>query len=308
VPSPEPLQPYRRVQAKAEEDLLRILEATAKAIQKRIGGLPSGVGGDIRKSQLIMTLSAIRKMQRAMWLGPIGSALAQSVVDAEEAAEIAIETMTRVAYGALGKPAADALILGLRLAAQSGLKSDSARRKRELSERVYRQASIQTGKVEDLIRQGIISKLSARELAATVYEHISPTTKGGASYAALRLARTEINNAFHGRQLEGAKRPGITGAKWNLSGSHRVPDECNVYAAFNGDGVYPVDDVPEKPHPQCFCFLTYETMSSDDFQKSLAAGDFDAEIDRRTRANLQRLGAMKPPALTKAKRRSRRSV
>lgn len=290
-PSPEPFQPYRRVQGAAERDLARILESTAKAIRKRMSTLRPGVGGDVRKAQLTATLAAIKRLQRLMWVGAINPRIARGVDDAEKAAESAIETMTRVAYAALPERVADVLVAGLRASAESGLKSDAARRKRELSARVYHQFALQSGKIEEVIRQGIISNLSAKELADTVYRYVSPTTPGGSSYAAMRLARTEINNAFHERQLEGANRPGVKAVKWNLSGSHVVPDKCNVYAAHNkGTGHWPVGQVPDKPHPQCFCFLTYVTIAPRDFKKALERGDFDAEIDRRTRENLARLG------------------
>lgn len=286
---PEPIKDYAKVQVKYDAETARILELTAKRIRARIARAGMGIGGQIRKAQLTATLNAVVTMLNAMW-ATIDATLDAGVDAGTEAAEDAIEAMTRVAYAALSPQVAETLVNGLRASAESGLKSDKARRKRELSERVYNQRDLSKGKVEETIRAGLISNLSARELAADVYGYVSPTTPGGASYAAMRLARTEINNAFHERQLEGAKRPGVSAVKWNLSGSHRVPDECNVYAAHNGDGVWPVDGVPEKPHPQCFCYLTYETMKSDDFIKALESGDFDDEIDRRTKLNMARLG------------------
>lgn len=278
--------PYRKVQQQAEKDLRKILEITAKAIQKRIESLPVGIGGEVRAAQLRVTLAVIRRMQRLMWTGGIGPLVQRAMKDAEDAAESAVETMTRVAYAGLPESAAKQLVRSLRAAAESGLKSDAARKRRELSTRVYNQRALFDGKIEDLIRQGLISGLSARELASTVYKYVSPTTPGGPSYAAMRLARTEINNAFHERQIQGATRPGVKAVKWNLSGSHKVPDECNVYAAHKP---YPPTEVPDKPHPQCFCYLTYETMSSAEFRDKLAAGDFDKEIERRTRENMERL-------------------
>lgn len=289
-PSPIPFQPYRKAQAAADADIARILEAAARAIRKRVTTLKPGIGGEVRKAQLNATLAAIKRVQGAMWTGAVNPRIARGMVDAEKAAEIAVETMTRVAYASLPDAAAEALVRGLRLSAESGLKSDAARRKRELSERVYRQRALADGKIEDLIRQGLVSGLNARELASTVYQYVSPTAPGGASYVAMRLARTEINNAFHERQLEGAKRPGVSAVVWNLSGSHKVPDKCNVYANHGGNGQWKPDEVPDKPHPQCFCYLTYVTTPAADFQKQLAAGDFDDEIDRRTRENLARLG------------------
>lgn len=290
-PSPSEFQPYRKVQVQAERDLRLALETTAKAISGRVARLSgTGISAQVRRAQLTATLAAIRRMQRSMWVGTINPAIKQGVDDAEKAAESAVEAMTRVAYASLPDGAAEALVRGLRLSAESGLASDAARRKRELSTRVYRQQALHEGKVEEIIRTGIQSALSAKEMADDVYKYVSPTTPGGASYAAMRLARTEINNAFHERQLAGATRPGVTGVKWNLSGSHKVPDLCNVYASHGGNGEWPPAAVPDKPHPQCFCFLTYITASPDEFRKRLAAGSFDDEIDRRTRENLARLG------------------
>lgn len=290
VAVPDPFKPYRRVQAGTDADMRRILEQTARAIEKRILTLRPGIGGVVREAQLRSTLAAIRSLHRQMWVGRIDPRIQRAIEDAEKAGEDAVETMTRVAYATLPDDVADTLVAGLRASAVSGLKSNRVRKRRELSHRVYMQRALHEGRIEDLIRQGLIANLSAKELAATVRKYISPTTRGGASYAAMRLARTEINNAFHERQLAGAKRPGVRAAKWNLSGSHRVPDLCNKYAAHGGNGHFAPDKIPDKPHPQCFCYLTYVTQSPEQFRKALSAGDFDAEIDRRTRENLARLG------------------
>jgi hypothetical protein len=288
--SPSEFQPYRKVQGDAEKELAAVLEAAAKQIKRRVAGLKPGVGGQVRKAQLTVTLNAIRRVQQAMWTTGVSGTVARGMVNAEKAAESAIETMTRVAYTALPDAAAEELVRGLRLAAESGLKSDAARRKRELSTAVYHNAALANGKVEQMIRTGLVQNLTAKELADNVYQYVSPSTKGGASYAAMRLARTEINNAFHERQLLGAERPGVAAVKWNLSGSHVVPDLCNVYADHGGNGEWEVGKVPEKPHPQCFCYLTYITQKPSDFRKDLAEGKFDDEIDRRTRENMARLG------------------
>lgn len=303
-PSPPEFQPYRKVQGAAERELAAALESAAKAIRRRVKLLSPGVGGQVRKAQFTATLAAIRRVQSAMWTGPVSDTIARGVVNAEKAAESAIEAMTRVAYTGLPDAAAEALVRGLSLSAQSGLVSDAARRKRELSTRVYHDAALANGKIEQLIRQGLIQNLTAKELADDVYQYVSPTAKGGASYAAMRLARTEINNAFHERQLAGANRPGVSAVKWNLSGSHRVPDLCNEYASHGGNGHWGVGKVPEKPHPQCFCYLTYITEKPADFKTSLARGDYDDEIDRRTRENMARLGqkvGKLEPTVTKPK-------
>lgn len=285
-PSPSEFQPYRKVQAKTEAELRRILELAAKAIERRLLTLKPGIGGVVRAAQLRMVLAEIRRLERQMW-ARTNMAIGAAIDDAIAAGESAVEALTAVAYTAMSERAAEVLVAGLRAASSSGLKSDAARKRRELSRRVYKQRALTEGKVEDVIRAGIIANLSARELASDVYQYVSPTTPGGASYAAMRLARTEINNAFHERQISGAKRPGVKAVQWNLSGSHKVPDECNVYAAHEP---YDPGEVPDKPHPQCFCYLTYVTFPPGEFKKQLERGDWDDEIDRRTRENLARIG------------------
>lgn len=235
-------------------------------------------------------MAAVNALLRQMWVGRINPLVARAIEDSLKASEDAIEALERVAYAGLPSGAAEALVRGLRAAGASGLKSDAARRARALSSRVYHQRALDDGRVEQIIRQGLISGLSAKELAHDVYKYVSPTAPGGSAYSAMRLARTEINNAFHERQIEGAKRPGVEAVKWNLSGSHKVPDECNLFAAHKP---YPPDEVPDKPHPNCFCYLTYVMMEPGEFRRKLAAGDFDDELDRRTRRNLALLGVGK---------------
>lgn len=303
-PSPREFQPYRQVQGAAEVELREVLEATAKLIQKRIAMIKPGVGGVVRASQLRLVLAAIKRLQRLMWSNAITPAIQRQIDAALEAGESAVEALTRVAYAALNDDAAEELVKGLKAAAESGLKSDAARKKRDLSARVYKLRALHEGKVEQIIRSGLVAGLSAKELASEAYQYVSPTTKGGASYAAMRLARTEINNAFHERQIEGAKRPGVEAVKWNLSGSHKVPDECNIYAEHEP---YDPDEIPDKPHPQCFCYLTYVMQPPEEFRAALERGDWDDEIARRTRENMallgQRVGDIDPnPAVGAAKR------
>jgi hypothetical protein len=99
----------------------------------------------------------------------------------------------------------------------------------------------------------------------------SVTGRGTVAYNALRLARTEINQAYHWAQKEMAKEnPLIIGQKWNLSNSHPLdwpfsaaymgyPEICD-YRAYHdhhglGDGVFPPGEAPPD-HPNGLCYLT----------------------------------------------------
>lgn len=293
-PRPDPFREYRKVQAKFDDETRKVLEGAARDIQRRIARLKPGVGEQIRAAQLRLVLREITLILRRVWGVKIADIIDRGREESMMTAQAAVEALEGVLHAALPDDVAEALSDGLRLAATAGIKRDAARRPRELSSRVYKNQALTTGAVTAMIRRGLVEGLSAKELAKDVHDYISPSTPGGAAYAAMRLARTEINNAFHEQQIEGANRPGVTGVKWNLSGSHVVPDECNIFAETDqhgmGAGVFPPGKVPDRPHPQCFCYLTYETMTADEFATAMASGSFDDEIDRRTKANLERLG------------------
>jgi hypothetical protein len=127
---------------------------------------------------------------------------------------------------------------------------------------------------------------NSRELARLVRNYIHPDTPGGVSYAAQRLARTEINNAFHTTSLRHYnEQPWVEGVKWSLSSSHPHADACDEYATevhFRGGepGVYKPEDTPSKPHPQCFCYVSPVTMSDEAFIRAFNAGEFDAAADQ----------------------------
>src|SRR5688500_11632 len=241
--SNEPLRRYLSVQRVYDGELNRTLEAAARDIRAQVTKLPPGIGGRVRRAQLERVLAEIKTEQRAMWSDDVLGIVARGRKAAAETADLVTDAITAVLYAALPERVAAVLTAGLKGAAREGLEAMFARVPRQLSERVYRAGTLSSGRVEQMIRSGLVRGLSPRELAREVYQFISPSAPGGVSYAAMRLARTEINNAFHQRQITGGQRPGVTGIRWNLSGSHKVPDECNLYAERDqfrkGKGVFP---------------------------------------------------------------------
>lgn len=210
-----------------------------------------------------MVLAEIKREQDRLWRDGVADNMAKGRKAAAEAADKAADALERWALANLPAGPSRTLTNGLRAAARSGIESDRARLPRELSDRIYKNEALAKKKVEDAIRTGLIQGLSARELAQDVYRLVSPTAPGGVSYNAMRLARTEINNAFHERQIQRAKSPLVEAVRWNLSRSHPKPDVCNELASQT----YDPKDVPGKPHPHCFCYLTYELKNLDDILK-----------------------------------------
>jgi hypothetical protein len=154
-----------------------------------------------------------------------------------------------------------------------------------LKERIYRGGRRGTAQVGQIVDKALAQQLSARQLASQVKRFYKPTVPGGASYAAMRLARTEINNAHHDTTIRmAADKPWVHGFKWHLSGSHPIPDECNDYAVHNeglGEGVFAKGSVPSKPHPQCLCYLTHVMSEDDEFISQLANGSYDPYLEDR---------------------------
>lgn len=273
-----PLRAYLTVQAKYDRQMRAILQRAALDIARRIRTLDAtpGVGAQVRAAQLRLTLKAVNDELALTYRGALTDTIVRGQREAAEAAQAASDVIDRVLFRAVGDRAADTLLRSFQATARRGIATDAARRRRELSARVYRNLRQTVEEIERTIRSGLISGLSPRELARDVFKFVSPTTPGGASYSALRLARTEINNAFHEQQKRAGDKPWVEGVKWNLSGSHPRPDECNAFATVHnglGEGVYKAGDVPDKPHPQCLCYLTYETMSPDKFLDALSAGE-----------------------------------
>lgn len=148
-----------------------------------------------------------------------------------------------------------------------------------LSTRVYHTQAIANGQVNQIINRSLAKGESAAELAKAVKSSILPNTPGGVSYAAKRLARTEINNAFHAQSIHDSQEsPWVEQMEWNLSKTHKEDpgDECEQYAKQK---LFPKENVPEKPHPNCRCFVTPKAMDYDQFENALVAGQFNSYVD-----------------------------
>ena len=98
-------------------------------------------------------------------------------------------------------------------------------------------------------------------------EGISRSVRGRGTihYNALRLARTEIGNAYHEAEVMAARASKVvSGLKWNLSPMHGMYDVCDQLADQDmyglGPGIYPPGDTPLCPHPNDMCYVTREIL------------------------------------------------
>lgn len=154
-----------------------------------------------------------------------------------------------------------------------------------LSQNVYKTSVASTGKLQQTIQTGLGLGKTVAEIKKDVFKFVNPNTPGGASYAAQRLARTEVINAYHATAIRRAQEsPWVETMIWNLSGSHKKPDECNAYAEAvevkgGQAGEWPVNRVPAKPHPNCLCYVSPVAPDMDTFAKNFESGKYDKYID-----------------------------
>jgi hypothetical protein len=292
--APNPLQHYLAVQVTEEAKLnaaLRDAMADARARITKLAG-KEGIGAAVRRSQLRATLASLQAAQTQFWKTQ-GSALQTGKKRAAVAAANAEAQAMRQLWGKLAGPIPQ---FEKALAAQAEATVDtlaaSLKDRIPLSNQVFKTAALTSGQVNRAISRSIAHGDSWKELADRVTGMINPATPGGVSYAAKRLARTELNNAFHNQQIkEATESPFVTAVQWNLSGSHRVPDKCNDYASHSVKGLergqWNPAEVPAKPHPQCFCFLTTVHVDDDQFAADFFDGKYNDHIDSTAYRNGQ---------------------
>ncbi len=133
-----------------------------------------------------------------------------------------------------------------------------------LSDRVWRTSVDVRARIDRLVDYHISQGTGAVEIARLMEPFLTPGAQGiktktpygtEGSFSARRLARSEISAAAGRATVNAASvNPFVESIQWVLSGSHPESDECdaNARGGVNGDGIYPVADVPRYPnHPQC---------------------------------------------------------
>lgn len=298
-PLPQPNQPLL--------DVLRLSGLTLREFNQMLGDaadeaerlIPKLIekhmtGSTIKAAQLAIVKRELKAAQLALW-GDLGRSLRSGVGQAvEAAASNAQDLLTSV----LTKKGVDVSWWRQALAAQGRAGIDAALAKAQngipLARSVYRTQALATGLVDRKVTQGLLLGNNAKAIAKSVKDLIRPEVAGGVSYAAHRLARTEINNAYKTSQENTYRdEPWVRGMRWNLSKSHPRPDVCNVNATANdhglGAGVSPVGQRPDS-HPNCLCYLTPEQIAEEAFIESFLAGEYNSYLDETAYTYANRKG------------------
>lgn len=282
---------HLRSQQVANRELAAVLREAAKEADQMVLRLAPDprVGAQVRRAQLQQLSVALRRNQAELW-GHVTRTTAKGIQSASLAAAEGHATLIRLLAEAGASP-----LLAEQFSLAARFSAESVRAKYlndvRLSGRVYRNSQLGVSRANAIVSRGLAQNLSARELAGRVRHLINPHTPGGVSYAAKRLARTEINNAFHATAAENYDRsPFVEGVKWELSGSHPRPDDCDDLADEDhdglGQGVFLPLNLPHKPHPQCLCYTIAVTPTPEQFSQRLHAGGYDDWISRSGISNV----------------------
>jgi hypothetical protein len=294
IPQPQP-EDWIRANAQAlrvtDRQILAMLRDAYKEVNKELAELiakdATGLGSGVRRSQLEASRARLLARQADIFtkLGDITSAnRLRAAIRAQQLSASANAALLDL----VGRQdIADFLLRAAGQTSDSAIETALARMglsQLPLSQRIYRTQLWMDGRLGKLINATLAAGIDAKSFAKKARDWFNPNTPGGVRYAALRLARTEINNAFHAMTAQKAQStPWIPNCKWHLSGSHPKPDICNVIASRDtgsGAGVYRSEAVPVRPHPQCMCFITPEPIAEDDFVDNFVNGDYDDYLDR----------------------------
>jgi hypothetical protein len=263
-----------------QRDLARILSKTALTMSDAVRYQQMAT---VRKALLEQQASILRNLGRVIEARrleataraiQLGNAMDAFLLEALGQSSLAREVLANVTFG-LAQTADVAL-------ARMGLSYT------DLSQRIYNNDVWLGSRIDQRITQILAQGKTAREFAAEAVDWFNPNTPGGIRYAAMRLARSEINNAFHAVSVQQAQdRPWVHSMQWHLSGSHPKADICDEYANDDqfdkGAGIFPKAEVPRKPHPHCFCYVTPVQLDEDEFLDTLTRGGYDDWIEKERR-------------------------
>lgn len=264
-----PLQRYIRHQVVVDRELRRVLLNAANEARRHIARLDNP--SSLRAAQL-----QLQQEQLRLW-AKLGTIIDDGVMGTAPVVADINKVFTTDLLKGLGVKGSPEFLRSIQAQAQNTVRTYLARQNlgMTLSERVYRNGAVASGRIDRIVDGGILRGASAREIARDVAGLISPNTPGGVSHAAMRLARTELNNSFHeAANATYSANPFIGKVEWHLSASHPRADDCD-----NLVGTYDPQNVPSKPHPQCFCFTTPQTIARAELVRRFKRGEYDEWAD-----------------------------
>jgi SPP1 gp7 family putative phage head morphogenesis protein len=278
------LQAFMKTLGPYESQMRTVLSNGATDALDRINALASNPvwSAGVRTAKLRLVSGTIKTVQKDIYIKILPILKKGQQAEASTAADALSATDMQYLKEALSTVDLNSYLASQRQSAALGVAhavSRITKSQQPLSARVYRTQALANGWINRQVNSAILRGASANEIAQTVRSQIRPDVPGGASYAALRLGRTELNNAFHATAITLAQdRPWITGMRWYTSNTHE-DDPTEICTQLNGQ-IFDVDNVPGKPHPQCRCFVAPQVESADVFARHLIAGQYRDWMDK----------------------------
>jgi hypothetical protein len=260
---------YRRAAAGIRDDIAALTPGTLRhahlsALQAKLDGRAAQMSKDV-----------LAATHHGIWM-------------ASGAGSKGVQQVTQHMLGdAFPEPALARLFAGINERATLAMLARTRRDGLKISDRVWRTSENARNNIRRIVEDAVVRGQDARKTARLVQQYLQPGVWKAlkletrrrlgvgtdVSYQAMRLARTEMNNAFHeGMVAANQHSPGYRGIYWRLSPQHPAPDVCDDMAtdmSHGEPGFYPKGFEPVRPHPQCFCITISSWENPEQFAERL---------------------------------------
>lgn len=281
------LERYITVQQASDRQLTQVLQGSLEAAGLAMQALEAkaGIGAQVRRTQLLGARGSLTKVLTDLYK-LVGDNIREGQSKAAgAAAEAAFKDELKILRVIEpNEEKRNALTAAMQAQAERNAKTVITRvfkSELPLSRKIYKSQAFSKDQLGRVINNHLARGSSAADMAKDVRAFFDPRVPGGVSAAARRLARTEINNAFHAQAIDDIQdRPWVTQANWHLSKSHPAKqryDKCDEYARM---GTFAADKIPPKPHPNCLCYVVPVIPDLDTVINDALAGKYrEWELD-----------------------------
>ena len=243
----------------------QVREVYKRAARRIRDAVQSVTPGTLRERHLLALAKVLEEQAEAL-RGQLDSVLRSGI---QLAVDLAVEPAERITLETAGevldRAGIQAMFQNVNQRAVTALLSRTRGDGLRLFDRIWRVSRSWQRAASRVIEDMVARGQNSREAARYIDRYLQPQTHTvlkaetrrrlgvpkDVSMEAMRLAVTEMNNAFHeGTILAGRATPSYQGIHWRLSHAHVVPDVCDRLAAGSP---YPKGQEPAKPHPWCRC-------------------------------------------------------
>lgn len=262
-----------------------------KALYRRVAAqlrseIESITPGTLRRAHLTALASALEKAAKTLNQETLDAVTRGIRLAVDEAVSGPEQVTQELLAGTFGRAEVKWLFADINQRAVMSLLARTRHDGLKLSDRVWRTSQHARRALQKIVEDGVTRGLDSRKLALQVQRYLQPDVwtvmkletrrnlgvPKNVSYEAMRLARTEMNNAFHeGTVMAYRAMPSARGVYWRLSARHPLPDVCDDYASHNDNGFWPKGEEPARPHPQCFCVILPAMEDPEEFTERLRA-------------------------------------